>query len=246
MDERTLIALAWVLVGVVLLAAVGFIGLRWIALRIARRIVEAAPDTKFLLVGDELALRIEDLAELRLRDRHRPGRRAVIGDDVEHDLEVLFAHAARERGEIQGGTRQVLVEHEEVVGPVAVVAGLAAIGQAALPPDRIAAAERLVRIVGDRRDPDRPETEVADVAGIVQHALEVAAEVADVVGLAVRSGDRNIERALRTALLALVVARIAVDEAVGDDEVDRVTGQRLDRAVERAGSVRLGCMRAGA
>ena len=44
MDQRILIDLAWVLAGVILLAAVGFVVLRFIALRIARRVSEAAED----------------------------------------------------------------------------------------------------------------------------------------------------------------------------------------------------------
>ena len=139
-----------------------------------------------------------------------------------------------ECGEIQARARQVFVEGEEVVAPVAVISGLATIGQTARPVDRVAAGESLVWIVGDRRDPYGAEAEVADVVGVVQHAFEIAAEVADVVRVAVRTCDRNVERAIGTALLALIVARVAVDEAVGDDEVDRLAGEGFSGAIERS------------
>src|SRR5690606_3707559 len=66
-----------------------------------------------------------------------------------------------------------------------------------------------------------------------------AAQVADVAGHAVAGRQRDIETAVGAALLALVVARIAVDEAVGEHEVHRVAGERFQRTVEFMGD---GCV----
>jgi hypothetical protein len=200
--------------------------------RIAGRVETLAREV--LVIGDQTALGVVQLAELGLVHRHAERRRAVVDDDVEDDLEPLRTHALAECAEIQARTRQVLVEAMEIHAPVAVVAGLAAIGpQPAL--DRLPAAdERLVGIVDDRRDPHRAETHVADVVGIVEHALEVAAEVTDVVllGLGARCGpiERGELRPLVAPLIALVVAGVAVDETVGDHEIHRIGGHRLGGA----------------
>src|SRR5690606_4713277 len=66
-----------------------------------------------------------------------------------------------------------------------------------------------------------------DVAGVVEHAAEVAAEVADVAADAIRALDRQVEGGMRPALAAVVVRRVAVDEAVGDPEVHRLRRERL-------------------
>jgi len=117
-----------------------------------------------------------------------------------------------------------------------VVAGLAAVGEHAAPAHRIAAGEGLVRVVDDGREPHRAEAHAADVVGVVGDALEVAAEVAGVGALAGRrAGHGPVEAAPRrvgSALLAEVVAGVPVDEAVGHQEVDRLAGEGLQRAVE--------------
>ncbi len=73
---------------------------------------------------------------------------------------------------------------------------------------------------------------------MLDDALEVATEIADVVLAAVGAWCGHIEGAMRTALIAMVVAGIAVDEAVGHHEVHRLGGERLQGAV-----VVLGCRR---
>ena len=68
----------------------------------------------------------------------------------------------------------MFVQLVEVDAPVAVVAGLAAVGEHPLPLHFLAAGEGLVGVVDDRRDPHRGEAEAADVAGVVHDAFEVA------------------------------------------------------------------------
>ena len=128
-----------------------------------------------LVVGDQPAVLVPDLAVLGLHLRHRIRGRAVVADDVQHHVQLLFLHGAGETGEIQPFAGQVFVELVEVDAPVAVVAGLAAVGEHPGPLHFFAAGEGFIRVVHDRRDPHRGEAEVADVAGVVEHAFEVAA-----------------------------------------------------------------------
>ena len=185
-----------------------------------------------LVIGHQPAFGVEQLPELRLGHRHGPGRRPVVADDVQHGLQAMGAQAGGEAGEIQPCTGQVLVQAVKVHPPVAVVAGLAAVGQEAGAGDRITPGEGLVGVVHDRREPHRGEAQVVDVGGIVEQAAEVAAQVADVAGLAVARRQRQVEGGVGAALLALVVGRIAIDEAVGEHEVDRLGSERLQRTVD--------------
>ena len=203
-----------------------------------------------LVIGEQSAIGRENLPELRLCRRHAPARRAVVADDVEHRAEALFAQLRGECGEVQAGTAPVLVEAIEIRAPVAVIAGLATVGEDAAPGRRVAAGESLVGIRHDGRDPHRRKTHVADVVRIVHNAFEVAAEITEVVAhalgiaqlLAVRPAQGNIEGRMRTALVAMVVGRIAVDEAIGHHEVHRLAGEGLEGAVvvadARSGLVR--------
>ena len=160
----------------------------------------------------------------------------MVADDVEHHLQPCLVHLRGESAEIEAGRGQVFIQHPEIVGPVTVVAGLAPVGERATPFHCVAAGEGLVRIVDDWRDPHCTEAHLLDVIDVVHHALEVATQVADVGVLALRCARyravEGMERlAFRLALFALVVGRIAVDEAVGEHEVHRVAGHRLQRAV---------------
>ncbi len=186
-----------------------------------------------LVIGDQPALAVPQLAVLRLRHGHGVGRRAMVGDDVQHHVQLPAFHRAGETGEIQAAAGQVFVQPVEIGAPVAVVAGLAAIGEGAVPDHRVAAGEGFVRIVDDGRHPDRGEAHVADVAGIVEDALEVAAQVADVVGFAGRrAGCRQVEAAMRATLIAMIVGGVAVDEPIGEHEVHRFAGEGFGGAVE--------------
>ena len=152
----------------------------------------------------------------------------MIRDDVEHHLQSVAAHAVAEFAEVQTRARQVLVFDEKVDAPVAVEAGLATVGEETFPRNRVATAELFVRVVDDGCDPDRTEAHLADVVGVVEQAAEVATQIADIVRLARRRARRRqIEAAQRTALVAVVVARVAVDETIGQHEVDRVFSERL-------------------
>jgi hypothetical protein len=80
------------------------------------------------------------------------------------------------------------------------------VGPHAAPLHGRAAGEGFVGVVDDRRDPHRAEAHVLDVLGVVEHAAEVAAEVADVVGLALRrAGHGAIEGVQRRALALVAV-----------------------------------------
>src|SRR5690606_31865638 len=143
-------------------------------------------------------------------------------------------HGIGQFGKAHAGAGQVLVHAMEVDAPVAVVAGLSAVAEDAVAARRRTAGEGLVGIVDDRRDPDRAEAHALDVVEIVGQPPEAATEVADVAGHAVAGRQRDVERAVGAALVAVVVAGVAVDEAVGEHEVHRVAGERLQRAVEFA------------
>jgi hypothetical protein len=162
----------------------------------------------------------------------------VIAHDVEHHLQLLRAHGLGEASEVQPLARQVLVQFVEVHAPVAVVAGLAPVGQDAAPTGGFAAGEMLVRLVHDWCDPHRREAHVADVGGVVQDAFEVAAQVADIVSFAVRSGNALIEGRIVATLVTLIVGRIAVSKAVGQHEINCFAGEGLGRAVEFVGGQR--------
>jgi hypothetical protein len=74
--------------------------------------------------------------------------------------------------------------------------------------DFIAACKGSVRVVDDGRDPYACETHaIANIVGMVQHAFEVTAQIADVVRAAVGSFEWDIEAAMLTPLIALVIAR---------------------------------------
>src|SRR5690606_1478204 len=146
-------------------------------------------------------------------------------------------------GEVQSWAGQVLVQAMEVDRPVAVVAGLATVGIEPGAGDFLAPGEGLVRVVHDRRDPHRGETHVGDVAGVVEQAAEVAAEVADIADHAVARLQRAVEGVVFATLVAVVVGRVAVDEAVGQDEVHRLAGERLAGAVDGLGEGRRGGQR---
>ena len=201
-----------------------------------------------LVVGDEFAVAVEYLAELRLRRGHHPCRRTVIAHDVQHQLHVARMHRIGQPLEVQAGARQVFVELVEVVAPVAVVATLALVGEDRAATGRGAATEGFVRVVHDRRDPHRGETHLLDVVEVLGQALEVAAQVADVAGHPVARRQRDVEGAALATLVALVVAGVAVDEAVGDDEIHGLRCEGLAGAeVSRARGRRrvIGSMHAG-
>ena len=161
-----------------------------------------------LLVGDQRAVLVEDLPELRLLHRHGEGGRAVVDHDVLHHLQPVLVHGGGELAVVQVLARQVLVHLVEVDAPVAVEAGLAAVGELGAPAHRVAAGEGLVRVVDDGGDPHRAEAHALDVVGVVQHALEVAAEVADVRALALGcAAHRDVPGGVCAALVAVVVAR---------------------------------------
>lgn len=151
----------------------------------------------------------------------------MVPHDVQHDLQLAGVHGTGKAGEIQARAGQMFVERVEVDAPIAVIAGLAMVAERAAAGDRLAAGKRFVGVVDDRGDPHRPEAQVADVIGMLDDALEVATEIADVVLAAVGAWCGHIEGAMRTALIAMVVAGIAVDEAVGHHEVHRLGGERL-------------------
>ena len=227
-------------------AELGQVGFRVVPAlqRVVRRIELGG--RQVAVVGEQRASGIEDLAEAGLLLRHRPGRRAVVGDDVEHGLEALRAQATGQLGEAEAGARQVLVDRVEVHAPVAVVTGLAAIGQERGAGDLVAAGERFVGVVDDRRDPDRAEAHLADVIGIVEQAAEIAAEITEVGDHTIGAAQRYVEARVGTALIALVVARIAIDETVGDDEIHGLIGERLEGAVVLGhGRYTRGCTGAG-
>jgi hypothetical protein len=130
----------------------------------------------------------------------------VVADDVEHGPEALGAQSVGELAEMSGRrSARCSSCDEEIDAPVAVEAGLAAVGERLLAGDLVAAAELLVGVVDDGRDPDRAETHVADVVGVVEQAAEVAAEITEVVGFAVRCAQWEVEGAQCPALVAMVV-----------------------------------------
>ena len=127
----------------------------------------------------------------------------------------------------------MFVQLVEIHSPVAVVAGLAQVGPLAAPADRFAAGESFIRVVDDGRDPYGSEAHVADISRIVDHAFEVAAQVADVVAFTFRrAGHGAVKGVVHTALVALVVGGVAIDEAVGQHEVDGFAGEGFGGAVE--------------
>src|SRR5690606_22813155 len=90
----------------------------------------------------------------------------------------------------------------------------------------------LVRVVDDRRQPHGAKAHAGDVAGVVEQAAEVAAQVPYVGAAALGCpGHRQVEGRVVAALVAMVVGRIAVDETVGEDEIDGVRREGLTGAV---------------
>ena len=134
--------------------------LREVRLRIEERVQRVVRievvRVQILMIRDERTVRAVELAVFRLIFWHRVGRRTVIGDDVEDNLDALFRHAGGKGTEIDIGRDQMLVLNEEIHAPVAVIAGLAPIRTKAFAGAN-PAGERLVRIVDNRRDPQRGE-----------------------------------------------------------------------------------------
>src|SRR5690606_34444332 len=185
-----------------------------------------------LVVGQQPALAVVHTTEHRLVPGHGPCRRSVVADDVQHQLHVARMQRARQVGKVHARTGQVLVHAMEVHAPVAVVTGLATVAEEAVAAGGRAAGEGLVRVVDDGRDPDRAKAHVLDVVEVVGQPPEVAAQVADVAAHAIAWWQWNVEAAVGTALVAMIVARVAVDEPVGDHEVHGMAGEGLERAVE--------------
>src|SRR5690606_40730426 len=77
---------------------------------------------------------------------------------------------------------------------------------------------------------------ISDVVEVVGQPPEVAAQVSDVAAHAIARRQWNVETAVGTALVAMVVARITVDEPVGDHEVHGMAGEGLDRKSTRLNS----------
>lgn len=179
-----------------------------------------------LMVGQQGAVGGIDLAVLGLIDGHRERRRAMVGDHIQHRLQALCLESGGEFGKAQARARQMFVQLVEVDAPVAVVTGLALITHHGAKDRRITAGEGFVRIVDDGRQPDRTETHVGDVISVIKQALEVAAEVADVVIQALGQARRlAVEGRVRAALIALIVGLVTIDETIGQHEVDGVAGK---------------------
>ena len=141
---------------------------------------------------------------IALKVRSRIGRvpaaavAKVIAGVVEHDvLHQIHAAPVQAVGQalIVQQRAQVLVDAHEVLGPVAVVAGIGPGGRAPLVGHR-------------RRDPQRGGPQALDVVQPPGQAAQIAALVAVVLAL------------IEFARAEIVVARIAVVEAVGHREVD--------------------------
>ncbi len=131
----------------------------------------------------------------------------VVGDDVEEDLHALGVRLGDEVLEVLVGA-EVRVDLGEVGDPVAVVAGRGVLPRAL---------HGLV--LEDGRHPDGGGAHALDVVEPVGQALEVAALVEALVGGVVAGGETGAGQA------ALVVAGVAVGEAVRQDEVELLPGE---------------------
>ncbi len=139
----------------------------------------------------------------------------VVGDDVEEDLHALGVRLADEGLEV-GIRPEVWVDLGEVGDPVAVVAGTHVVAGA------------LDGAVLERRgEPDGGRPEALDVVEMVRQALEVPAVVEALVAR-VEAGDVPA-----AGQAAGVVARVAVGEPVGHDEVEPLPRQRGPQRVRR-------------
>ena len=139
----------------------------------------------------------------------------VVEHHVLHQVHPAAVQTPRQRA-VVGERAEMRVHRGEVGGPVAVVAAVAHL--------------RVPPLVGHRRgDPHRGGAEAADVVQPPGDAGEVAAAVARVVRGVVLAGA------------LVVVARVAVVEAVGQHEVDDLVAPVGRGHVQRAGVVVLRC-----
>src|SRR5205807_4667852 len=128
---------------------------------------------------------------------------AVVVNDVEQHLDAARVAGLDERAEILRSA-EARIEPAEVVGPVAVVGP---VGEADL-------VDVAVDVLDQRIDPDGGDAERRDLVELCAQALEVAA----------------VEGARRLAVDGLVVLRVAVGEAVDENEVEDVLGPGSRRA----------------
>ena len=161
----------------------------------------------------------------------------MIAHDIQHQLHALGVHGLGQVAKTHAGAGQVFIDLVEIHPPIAVVAGLAFIREDAATGGRNTAGETFVGVINDGRDPDRGEAHRVDVVQMIGDAFEVAAHITDVAGHAIAGRQRNVEGVQRAALVALVIAGVAIDEAVGHHEVHRLAGEGFQRAV-----VVLGCL----
>ena len=128
----------------------------------------------------------------------------VVGDDVHIDFHPPRMGGGDQRGEVGIGA-EVRIDAGEVGHPIAVIAR-------ALAPRR--ALHRLVD--ENRRDPDGSGAEPLDIVEPARDALEVAAMVKALGG--------GIEAGVEPVALdpAAIVARVAIVEAVGEEEIDHL------------------------
>ncbi|KAG1581668.1 hypothetical protein G6F46_015330 [Rhizopus delemar] len=91
----------------------------------------------------------------------------MVADDVQHHFQACAVQSPGQPCEVQVLAGEVLIKFVEVDAPVAVVAGLATVGQRAGAADRLAAGVGLIGGVDVRRDPLCAEAKIADVLRIV-------------------------------------------------------------------------------
>ena len=193
-------------------ARIGQLGPVFWAVIIVAREVRVDPLTLGPAKGGKRIVRLAAIGIVAARILDHVG--GVVGDDVHIDLHPARVRRIDEGLEFGIGA-QMRVDRGEVGHPIAVVAR-ALVTRRAL--------HRLV--LEDRREPDRGDAEPLDIVELLGQALQIAAVVEAAMGRVVAA----FEPVRRIA--AGIVGRIAIGEAVGQDEVDHLV---LRQALARCG-----------
>jgi hypothetical protein len=123
----------------------------------------------------------------------------VVVDDIQQQLDPSFVARLRERGQVLLRAKPP-IQTREVVRPVAVVRPVGETGTR----------DEAVNVLHDRRDPQRGDAEIRDLAEVLAEPSQITA----------------VKRAARRAIHVDVPTGIAVGEAVHDGEVPDLVGQR--------------------
>src|SRR5690625_3373648 len=151
----------------------------------------------------------------------------MIGHYIQHQLQVVFLlQRLGQIGKRQIVRLQVFINLVKVDPPVTMVSGLATITTATVG-NGAATTKCRIRVIDNGCDPDGGKTQVANIRGIVEQALEVAPHITDKGLSSVRPFETPFPGWTLTRLFHVVIARVTIHKTVRHYQIDRLLCPRL-------------------